>query len=153
MGISDVTKRVNKGRNFLYSTPTKIIEFLMSMCSLSFGTVYLLNGAALNKLKIYLSFAYIGPIWLWWVMIILGVLQFHYMRKDTLDSNIKSALVMHVVAVMWFIIAVMFLTDYPPLSTGFFTYFWFSVVCSLTALELDSQNTMELLLRKEIKDV
>ena len=151
--MKTVIKKVNKARNFLYSTPTKIIEFLTGICSLSFGLVYALNGESLNRLKVYFSFAYVGPIWIWWVMVILGILQLNYMRKETLDSNIKSALTMHVSAVIWFIIAIMFVTDYPPLSTGFFTYFWFSAICSLTALQIDSQNTYELLIRKETKDV
>ena len=93
-----------------------------------------------------------GPIQIWWIVVFLGILQLNYARRDTLDSNIKSALVMHCCALMWFVISILFGSNYPPLSTGFFTYFWLSVVCSLTALQLDSQNAYELLMRKELEE-
>ena len=144
--------KVNQGRNYLFSTATKPIQFLNGVLSLFFGIVYLINGSTLNQLKIYLNFSYMGPIWIWWVVIFLGILQLNYMRRDILDSNIKSALVMHTCALMWFVISILFGSDYPPLSTGFFTYFWISVVCSLTALQIDNQNTYELLIRKELEE-
>ena len=147
-----IIKRVNRGSNYLFSTPTKPIQFLNGVVSLFFGLVYLINGSSLNQLKIYLNFSYMGPIWIWWVVVFLGILQLNYMRKDTLDFNIKSALVMHTCALMWFVISILFGSDYPPLSTGFFTYFWISVVCSLAALQLDNRNTYELLIRKELEE-
>ena len=147
-----IIKKVNKGRNYLFSTPTKPIQFLNGVLSVFFGLVYLINGASLNQLKSYLNFSYMGPIWIWWIVVFLGILQINYMRRDTLDFNIKSALVMHTCALMWFVISILFGSDYPPLSTGFFTYFWLSVVCSLTALQIDNQNAYELLMRKELEE-
>lgn len=147
-----IIKKVNQGRNYLFSTPTKSMEFLNGSLSVTFGLIFLANGAALSMLKTYLNFAYIGPKWLWSVMILLGVLQLKYACSDTLESNVKSALTLHTCAVMWFVICLMFGSDYPPLSTAFTTYLCFAVMCSLTALHLDGQNTYELLLRKEIKD-
>ena len=144
--------KVNQGRNYLFSTSTKPIQFLNGVISLFFGLVYLISGSSLSRLKIYLNFTYVGPIQIWWILVFLGILQLNYVRKDTLDSNIKSALVMHCCALMWFVISILFGSNYPPLSTGFFTYFWLSVVCSLTALQLDSQNAYELLMRKELED-
>lgn len=147
-----IAKKVNIGSNYLFSTPTKPVQFLNGVLTTFFGLVYLINGSVLNQLKTYLNFSYIGPIWIWWLVVFLGILQLKYMRKDTLDSNIKSALVMHTCALMWFVISILFGSNYPPLSTGFFTYFWFSVVCSLTALQIDNQNTYELLMRKELEE-
>lgn len=147
-----IIKKVNQGRNYLFSTPTKPIQFLNGVISLFFGLVYLISGPTLNQLKIYLNFSYMGPIQIWWIVVFLGILQLNYARKDTLDSNIKSALVMHTCALMWFVISVLFGSNYPPLSTGFFTYFWLSLVCSLTALQIDNQNAYELLMRKELEE-
>ena len=58
--------------------------------SLFFGLVYLINGSSLSRLKNYLSFSYIGPIWIWWIAVFLGILQLNYMRSATLDYIIKS---------------------------------------------------------------
>lgn len=147
-----IIKKVNRGRNYLFSTPTKPIEFLNGLLSVFFGLVYLINGSSLSQLESYLNFSYMGPIWIWWIVVFLGMLQLNYMRRDTLDFNIKSALVMHTCALMWFVISVLFGSNYSPLSTGFFTYFWLSAVCSLTALQLDNRNTYELLIRKELEE-
>lgn len=150
--MKHIISKANQFREYLFSTPTKPIEFLNGVVSLFFGLVYIINGSSLNQLKIYLNFSYMGPIWIWWIVVFLGILQLNYMRKDTLDSNIKSALVTHTCALMWFVISVLFGLDYPPLSTGFFTYFWLSVVCSLTALHIDKKNAYELLIRKELEE-
>ena len=145
--------KANQARNYVFSTPTKSVEFLTAFLAISFGLVFLINGSALSALKLYLNFAYIGPIWIWVASVLLGLLQLKYACSDTLESNIKSALTMHTCAVMWFILSLMFGSDYPPLSTAFTTYMCISIMCSLTAFHLDAQNTYELLLRKEIKDV
>ena len=67
--------KVNQGRNYLFSTATKPIQFLNGVVSLFFGLVYLINGSTLNQLKIYLNFSYIGILWIWWVVLFLGILQ------------------------------------------------------------------------------
>ena len=144
--------KVNQGRNYIYSTPTKSMEFFNGFLAIFFGLVFLVNGTALGLLKLYLNFSYIGPKWVWGIPVLLGVLQLKYACSDSLESNVKSALIMHTCSLMWFIISLLFGSDYPPLSTGFFTYLCIAAMCSLTALHLDGQNAYELLLRKEIKD-
>ena len=106
--VKKIIIKVNQGRNYLFSTATKPIQFLNGVVSLFFGLVYIINGASLNQIKVYLNFAYMGPIWIWWVVVFLGILQLNYMRRDALDSNIKSALVMHTCALMWFVISILF---------------------------------------------
>lgn len=150
--MKKIIMKVNQGRNYIYSTPTKSMEFLNGFLSIFFGLVFLANGTVLGLLKLYLNFSYIGPKWVWGIPVLLGVLQLKYACSDSLESNVKSALIMHTCALMWFIISLLFGSDYPPLSTGFFTYLCIAAMCSLTALHLDGQNTYELLLRKEIKD-
>ena len=147
-----IIKTVNRGREYIYSTPTKAMELLNGLFSSFFCLVFLINGDTLSGFRIYINFNYLGPKWFWIFMLFIGLAQLNYMRKDTLESNIKSALVMHISSVNWLVVAIMFGSIYPPLSTGFFTYSWFSVISCLTALHLDSQNTYELLIRKEIKD-
>ena len=144
--------KINQARNYVFSTPTKSMEFLTAFLAISFGSVFIINGKALTALKLYLNFSYAGPTWIWIVAVILGLLQLRYACSDTLESNVKSALTMHTCAVMWFILSLMFGSDYPPLSTAFTTYLCICVMCSLTAFHLDAQNTYELIVRKEIKD-
>ena len=50
--------KVNQGGSYLFSTPTKPIQFLNGVVSLFFGLVYLIIGSSLNQLKIYLNFSY-----------------------------------------------------------------------------------------------
>lgn len=144
--------KVNQGRQYLFSTSTKSIEFLNGLSAFLFGLVFLLNGAALGNYKFYLNFNYIGPIWVWWFVVILGAIQLNSMRKDTLESNMISAIALKLSALMWFMSALMFGSDYPPLSTGFFTYLSFSLVMVLAGFHLSAQNTYELLLRNENRE-
>lgn len=147
-----IIKKINQGREFLFSTPTKSIEFLNGLCILFFGLVFLFNGASLGEHKFYISFTFIAPPWLWWICVIVGVTQLRAMNKDTLESNMMSVLMLKSSALLWFLFAILFGAEYPPLSTGFFTYLWFSMVSLMAGFHLSAQNTFELLLREEYRN-
>lgn len=141
--------KVNQARKYLFHVPTKSIEFISGICSLFFGLVFIINGNSLVKNEFYQSFDYVGPMWIWWLVILLGIIQLNASRKDTLESNILSAITLKVSALVTFIIALMFAADYPPLGTGFFTYSVLSGFYLLAGIELSEQNTYELLIRTE----
>lgn len=147
-----IIMKVNQGRRYLFSTPTKAIEFLNGLATILFGLVFLLNGSILGKFKLYLNFNYVGPLWVWGIVVMLGMVQLNSMRKDTLESNMLSAITLKVSALVWFLIAIMFGADYPPLSTGIGTYFSMGVVFVLAGLHLSGQNEYELLIREEYRD-
>lgn len=147
-----VILKVNQGREFLFSTPTKSIEFLNGLCMLFFGLVVLLNITSLGRYEFYTSFSKMIPIWVWWISIIVGFIQLRNLRKNTLESNIMSVLMLKISAFLWLLFAILFGAEYPPLSTGFFSYLWFSVVCLLGAFHLGAQNTYELLLRETYRN-
>lgn len=144
-----VIKKINQGRVYLFQHPTKSIEILSGLLSLFFGIVFIINGNLLIKNEFYQSFDYVGPMWIWWLVILLGIIQLNASRKDTLESNILSAITLKVSALVTFIIALMFAADYPPLGTGFFTYTILSGFYLLAGIELSVQNTYELLIRSE----
>lgn len=144
-----VIKKINQGRVYLFQHPTKSIEILSGLLSVFFGIVFIINGNLLIKNEFYQSFDYIGPMWIWWLVILLGIIQLNASRKDTLESNILSAITLKVSALVTFIIALMFAADYPPLGTGFFTYTILSGFYLLAGIELSVQNTYELLIRSE----
>ena len=147
-----IIMRVNQGRRFLFHLPTKSIEFLNGLLALMFGLVFMMNGSSLVQYKSYVAFTYVGPVWLWFVISMIGVFQLNAMRKETLESNMLSAIVLKVSSLLWFLVAILFGSTYPPLSTGFFTYLIISLVCVLAGYELSAQNTYELLLRKEYRE-
>lgn len=144
-----VVKKINQARKYLFHVPTKSIEFISGLCSLFFGLVFMINGNALVKNRFYESFNYIGPNWIWWLVFLLGIIQLNAMRKDTLESNILSAITLKVNALVTFIIALMFASEFPPIGTGFFTYGVLSAMYLLAGIELSEQNTYELLIRSE----
>ena len=143
--------KVNQGRVYLFSTPTKAIEALNGLTLSLFGLVFLINGATLGQYKFYVNFMYMGPSWIWWVVMLLGITQLNAARKDTLESNMMSAICLKLSALVWFVISLMFGSDYPPLSTGFFTYMSFSLLNVLGGFHLSAQNTYELLMRNEYR--
>lgn len=114
--------------------------------------MFLINGASLGTYKFYVSFTSIAPPWLWWICIIVGFIQLKSLSKNTLESNIMSVLMLKISAFLWLLFAILFGAEYPPLSTGFFTYLWFSVVCLLGGFHLGAQNTYELLLREAYRN-
>ena len=141
--------KANQGRVYLFQHPTKSIEILSGLLSVFFGLVFFINGKSLIKNEFYRSFDYVGPMWIWWLVILLGTTQLNASRKDTLESNILSAITLKVNSLVTFIIALMFAADYPPLGTGFFTYSILSGFYLLAGIELSVQNTYELLIRTE----
>lgn len=147
-----IIQKVNLGRRYLFSTPTKAIEFLNGIALILFGLVFLLNGNMLGKYRLYLDFNYVGPLWVWGIVVIIGLIQLTHMRRDNLESNMVSAITLKVSALVWFLIAVMFGADYPPLSTGIGTYFILGLVDVLAGLHLSGQNDYELLIREEYRN-
>ena len=139
-------------RNYLFSTSTKAVEFLNGIATALFGLIFLLNGDILGKYKLYLSFNYVGPLWVWWILVILGVIQINAMRTDTLESNTVAAITLKVSALVWFLIGLMFGANYPPLSTGVGTYFTMSLVNLMAGFHLSAQNDYEFLIREEYRN-
>lgn len=147
-----ISMKVNYARRYLFSTPTKAVEFLNGLALTLFGLVFLLNANMLGKYKLYLNFNYVGPLWVWGIVVFIGLVGLNSMRKDTLESNMLSAITLKVSSLIWFLIAVMFGADYPPLSTGIGTYFSMGVVNVLAGLHLSGQNEFELLVREEYRN-
>lgn len=150
--MQKIINKTNQFRRYLFSTPTKAIEFLSGLSTTLFGLIFLLNGNLLGKYKLYLSFNYVGPLWVWGIVVIIGLIQLNAMRRDTLESNTISAINLKVTAVVWFLIGVMFGADYPPLSTGVGTYFSMSLVNLMAGFHLSAQNDYEFLIREEYRN-
>lgn len=150
--MKHIISKANQFRKYLFSTPTKSIEFLNGLSMTLFGLIFLFNGSILSKHKIYLNFNYMGPIWVWWLTVIIGLIQLNAMRRDTLESNTVSAIFLKVSALMWFLIALMFGADYPPLSTGVGTYLAMCLVNIMAGFHLSAQNDYEFLIREEYRD-
>ena len=144
-----VIKKINRARSYLFKLPTKSIELLSGLCSMFFGLVFIVNGRAIKETHSFVNFEYIGPDWIWWLVLLLGIMQLNAMRKDTLESNIMSAICLKVSSLVSFVIALMFASNFPPISTGFFTYTILSGLYILAGIELSEQNTYELLIRSE----
>lgn len=150
--MKHVIRKANQFRKYLFSTPTKSIEFLSGLSMTSFGLIFLFNGSILSTHKIYLRFNYIGPIWVWWLAVIIGLIQLNAMRRDTLESNTVSAIFLKVAALMCFLIALMFGSDYPPLSTGVGTYLAMCLVNIIAGFHLSAQNDYEFLMREKYRN-
>lgn len=152
MDMKRIVKAVNQGREYIFHIPTKSIELLNGLTAFFFAIVFMVNGATLSEHKFYLNFKYAGPSWIWIIVLILSIIQLNAMRKETLESNILSAIVLKVSALFWFMAALMFGSDYPPLSTGFFTYSILSFITVLAGYEISAQNTKQLLKRAECRN-
>jgi hypothetical protein len=146
-----VVNKVNELRRCIFDKPTKSIQFLNGMLLILFGLVFLLNGTALKTQKFYGNFDLIGPTWVWIFVLCLGIIQLNALRKDTLESNILSAIVLKISSLIWCVLAITFGSDYPPLSTAFFNYLSLSGITLLASYELEVQNNYELLIREEIR--
>ena len=89
---------------------------------------------------------------MWWLAVIIGLIQLNAMRRDTLESNTVSAIFLKVAALMCFLIALMFGSDYPPLSTGVGTYLAMCLVNLMAGFHLSAQNDYEFLIREQYRD-
>lgn len=149
--MKKVLNKISQGRQFLFRPPTKGIEFLSGISLFFFGLVMSINNSSLLTNQFYKNFTFVGPSWIWIFVMSLGIIQLNALRKDTLESNILSAIVLKVSSLVWCLLALTFGSGYPPLNTAFFTYLSLSCITLLAGYELEVQNDYELLIREEIR--
>lgn len=127
-------------REWAFRTPTRMVELISGFVAFFFSSAFLLDISIYVVQHPYRNFSYLSSKWLWFIMFLLSILQIIYAGRSTVKSNLKSAQLLLWFSLVWIIIAVVFATDYPPISTGFFTYSVLSVVNLISYFYLDHLN-------------
>ena len=127
-------------REWAFRTPTRMVELISGFVAFFFSSAFLLDISIYVVQHPYRNFSYLSSKWLWFIMFLLSILQIIYAGISTVKSNLKSAQLLLWFSLVWIIIAVVFATDYPPISTGFFTYSILSVVNLISYFYLDHLN-------------
>lgn len=127
-------------REWAFRTPTRMVELISGFVAFFFSSAFMIDASIYVVNHPYRNFSYLSNKWLWFVMFLLSILQIVYAGRSTVKSNLKSAQLLLWFSLVWIIIAVVFATDYPPISTGFFTYGILSVVNLTSYFYLDHLN-------------
>lgn len=127
-------------REWAFRTPTRMVELISGFVAFFFSSAFMLDISIYVVNHPYRNFSYLSNKWLWFVMFLLSILQIVYAGRSSTKSNLKSAQLLLWFSLVWIIIAVVFASDYPPISTGFFTYGILSVVNLISYFYLDHLN-------------
>lgn len=127
-------------RNWCFNTPTRLIELVSGFCAFFFSSAFLMDISLFIANHPYRNFSYLSSKWLWMLMFVMSILQLLYAGRSGIKSNQKSAVLLLWFSLIWIIIAVVFASDYPPISTGFFTYAILSIVNLISYFYLDHLN-------------
>ena len=127
-------------RDWCFKTPTRLVELISGFCAFFFSSAFLMDFSIFIVNHPYRNFSYLSSKWLWILMFFMSILQLIVAGRSTLKSNEKSAYLLLWFSLVWIIIAVVFASDYPPISTGFFTYSILSIVNLVSYFYLDHLN-------------
>lgn len=131
-------------REWAFRTPTRIVELTSGFIAFFFSSAFVLDLSFYVVQHPYRNFSYLSSKWLWGIMFFLSILQIVYAGRDTTKSNLKSAQLLLWFSLVWIIVAVVFATDFPPISTAFFTYAVLSIVNLTAYFYLDHLNKSKL---------
>lgn len=138
--IVNLLRNIKDLREWAFRTPTRIVELISGFIAFFFSSSFIMDLSFYTVNHPYRNFSYLSNRWLWFIMFFLSILQIIYAGRSTLKSNLKSAQLLLWFSLVWIIIAVVFASDYPPISTAFFTYAILSIVNLTAYFYLDHLN-------------
>ena len=148
-------KRIGKGitrsRKFIFGLPAKSIEFLNGVFTLIFSITLIIHGLVGLDIGLHSNSARINSLHLGVVMLIVAILQFRYMLRDSLVSNYKSSLVLKISCLLWFISALLLGIE-QTVNIIFVISCTMSFITIMAALETDTHNKHAEITRKECRN-
>lgn len=141
-----------KSRQYIFGLPTKGIELFSGICAFFFSMVFLIGGSLPERFNVYKNFEYIDHPIVWVGMLAISIVQLRVVWKDTLESNIASAILLRVSCFIWFVCALLFGVDGLMLNTAFFTYSTMAFICLAASFEITARNKNEDLVRNECRN-
>lgn len=142
--IVNLLRNIKDLREWAFRTPTRIVELISGFIAFFFSSAFIMDLSFYMVSHPYRNFSHISSKWLWVLMFFLSIMQIIFAGRSTLKSNLRSAQILLWFSLIWIIIAVVFATDYPPLSTEFFTYAILSIVNLTAYFYLDHLNKSKL---------
>ena len=136
----NINNRLRNTLNWIFETKTRPGELFSGVTAFFFAIVMMIDYNVIVLRESYATFGELTTAWLWLAILILAVLQVAESTKDSLISNQRSAQLALWFSLIWCIIAILFASNYPPLSTGFFTYMIFSIANFITYFYIDGNN-------------
>lgn len=126
--------------DWVFETRTRFGELLSGLSAFFFAVVMMIDYNVIILRESYATFGALTTKWLWFIVLVLAVLQVVESTKNHLVSNLRSAQLALWFALIWFIIALLFASNYPPISTAFFTYTLFSFANFIIYFYLEGNN-------------
>lgn len=104
-------------------------EIISALTLMSFSTIFIIGGVSISLEYPYRGFAVASSIW-WWVgMFVLGACQWMALKRTSIRSDRRSAILLALSSVVYLVLVGLFSSDYPPLSTAVPIYFINAVMC------------------------
>ena len=128
------------GVTWLFLLSTRLAEFINAVGLMSFAITMMVGFDDFIKSHPYRKFTYASNELFWIAVFALGLLQFYSMIKFSVKSNQVSGLLLQASAVVWFIFAVTFGLDSPPVTTALPIYLLLSFVTVAAGHKLISVN-------------
>lgn len=152
MPINKVKRAASKGNDWLFELATRLAEFINTTSLIGFSFFMLIGLDELVYQYPYRKFTYASSEFFWLAVLSLGILQMIAMLRSSVRSNQASGIVLQISAIVWFVFAVTFGLDYPPISTALPIYSLLAFICAAGGHKLINANKENLCECKKNKD-
>ena len=140
MPINKVKRAASKGNDWLFELATRLAEFINTISLIGFSFFMLIGLDDLVHQYPYRKFTYASSEFFWLAVLALGILQAIAMFRSSVRSNQASGIVLQISAIVWFIFAVTFGLDYPPVSTALPIHGLLAFICAAGGHKLINAN-------------
>lgn len=120
--------------HWIFSDGVRVVEIINAFTLISFAAIFILGATELSLIYPYRGFVFATSVWIWLGVLVLGLTQWLLLLGTSLRSDRRSAIVLAASSVVCFILAGIFASDYPPLSTAVPIYFIDAVMCMLASV-------------------
>lgn len=119
---------------WIFSDAVRVVEIINAFTLISFAAIFIVGAVELSLVYPYRGFVFATSVWIWLSVLALGLAQWFLLLSTSLRSDRRSAIVLAASSVVFFILAGIFASDYPPLSTAVPIYFINAVMCMLASV-------------------
>lgn len=130
----------NHSVTWLFLLSTRLAEFINAVALMAFSLTMLAGFDKFINSYPYRKFTYASNEIFWLAVFALGLLQFYSMIRFSVRSNQVSGLLLQASAFVWFVFAVTFGLDSPPIPAALPLYLLLSFVTVAAGHKLISVN-------------
>lgn len=141
--VNKINKKLMNTCEWVFSDRTKPIELFSAIVAFLFSLQLIIDFDIITARTSYEYFAALSNKWVWVLVFLMANFQLYNINDSSVAGFRRRGFLSLWMSLVWILISMTFAANYPPLSTGFFTYFSLSIMCFITYNYIDNHVSLQ----------